>query len=236
MRSISSEAAWRKSLEAAGYECYAEEGKQCAAYSWAQSVISIFQWPTTVRTTESYIDGFTKRTKCLNHYIKLSFWIHSALWQTATLWSAIQEFSLHVASRKLQKRRKVHAGSIQAVNSCHEWTPFSWRQRRDPSVTYRQITLHTLCWTTVRPVSSQLNQRWGESLSAAALAQICRKFCDFSLVSLFILAAEVAWDLSNLSRRWRHINLHSHFQPALPCCTEKRRTRPFWWKVQRPIV
>jgi hypothetical protein len=28
--------------------------------------------------TEIFIDGFTTRTKCLNHCVKLSFWIHPA--------------------------------------------------------------------------------------------------------------------------------------------------------------
>ena len=51
-----------------------------------------------------------------------------------TWWSTSHEFSLHVVPRKHQKRRKVHAGSIHAGNNYHEWTPLSWRQRMDPSL------------------------------------------------------------------------------------------------------
>jgi hypothetical protein len=52
-----------------------------------------------------------------------------------TWWSAVQEFSLHVALRKHQKRRYICNVSIYAGNNCHEWTPRCWRQRRDPSLT-----------------------------------------------------------------------------------------------------
>jgi len=65
------------------------EGRQsmCTLFSRAQSSASIFlewgQWPSGVRITAYFLDGFIKRTKCLNHCANLSFWIHSALWQGA---------------------------------------------------------------------------------------------------------------------------------------------------------
>ena len=65
------------------------EGRRsmCTLRSRVKSTISTFfewgQWPFSVRKTGYFLDGFTKRTKCLNHCVKLSFWIHSALWQTA---------------------------------------------------------------------------------------------------------------------------------------------------------
>jgi hypothetical protein len=39
---------------------------------------------------------------------------------------------------------------MQVTNNCHEWTSLCWILR----LALREITLHTLCWATLRPVSS----------------------------------------------------------------------------------
>jgi hypothetical protein len=51
-------------------------------------------------------------------------------------WSAVQEYSLHVAPRKHQKRRNMRNGGNHAVSNCHKWTPLCWRQR-DPVLTLK---------------------------------------------------------------------------------------------------
>jgi hypothetical protein len=46
-------------------------------------------------------------------------------------------------------------------------------------------------------------------------------------VNLITLAAEISWRLRNLGQGWGHIKLRIHFQPALPCCVDNGRVRPF---------
>jgi hypothetical protein len=152
---------------------------------------------------------FKKWRKAL--FLDLPSLVASCYWNW---WSAIQAFSLHVAPTKHQKRRNIHTGSIHVGNNCHEWNPFSWRKRRDPSLTLKRITLHTLCWATVRPVSTQLNKRRGEELiSRSNGSNVSKKFATFSFASLFTLVAEVAWSLRSSSRGWRK------FTQPLPSCS-----------------
>ena len=93
---------------------------------------------SSVRIMGSFLDGFTTRTKYLNHCVKLSFWIHPALRQAANEpgGGLSRSSSLHVAPRKHQKRRNIRNGSSHADNNCREWTPLWWRHR-EPSLTLK---------------------------------------------------------------------------------------------------
>jgi len=80
---MSSEVARRKRPEVAVYECYEEEGKHCAPRFPEHSLSPHYSLNENsdhpVSITGSFLDSFTKWTKCLNHCIKLYFWVHLAL-------------------------------------------------------------------------------------------------------------------------------------------------------------
>ena len=84
---MTSEVARRKCPEVAVYECYEGEGKHCATCFPEHSPSPQYSLNENsdhpVSATGSFIDSFTKWTKCLNHCIKLYFWIHPALWHAA---------------------------------------------------------------------------------------------------------------------------------------------------------
>jgi len=69
-----------------------------------------------------------------------------------TGWSSTQEFSLLVAPREHQTRRNIRDCSIHANNNFTS-EPFSAEDKVILCLFLREITFHTLCWTTVRPVS-----------------------------------------------------------------------------------
>jgi hypothetical protein len=66
-----------------------------------------------------------------------------------------------------------------------------------------------------------------------------KNFAILTFLNSFTHAAEVTCGFHKLIRGWRHIKLHSHFQPALPGCTENGRARPLFMarsKATRLIV
>ena len=88
-----------------------------------------FRW---LRTTDKMFEPMRKDLLLYpSSYVTRCYW---------TWWSAVQEFSPHIAPRKHQKRRYIRNVSIHTGNNCHEWTPLCWRQRRDLSLTLKGET------------------------------------------------------------------------------------------------
>jgi hypothetical protein len=107
------------------------------------------------------LDSFIKQTKFWNNCLKLSFWIRPALWQAAVeqRWSAIQ-CSIYVATRNTRRGGTyVTVAFMQVTIVTSE--PLSADDSEILRLPLREINLHTFCWTTLRPVPSQLNKRWG---------------------------------------------------------------------------
>jgi len=131
----------------------------CTPSSQAQSITSTSleweEWPSSVRILGSFLDGFTKRTKYLNFCVKLSFWVHPALWQAATepggVLSRSSAFTLILGNTR-RGGTYVTVAFMQTAIVTSE--PLSAEDRDILRFLLREVTLHTLCWTTMRPVSS----------------------------------------------------------------------------------
>ena len=137
---MSSEAAWRKSQEVAVQGCYAEEANNVHR-DFPRTVYYLdIPWITVVKNqcqNNVIFNRWLCKTDKIIEPLRRALFLDPSSFVTSccgTWWSAIHEFSLHVAPRKHQKRRKVLARSIHGGKNCHGWTPLSWRQRRDPSL------------------------------------------------------------------------------------------------------
>ena len=148
-------------------------------------------------------------------------------------WSAIQEFSLHVACGEHQKMRTYVTVVFMRVTIVTS-EPLTAEDKETNCLPLKEIIFHTLCWSTVRPVSSLL-KKWREDklITRSNGSNTLKNSANLAFVNLFTVAAQVTCGLRNFSRGWRHIKLHSHFQPALPCCTENRGGKTiFYGKIK----
>jgi len=138
------------------------EGMQsmCTLFSRAQSITSIFlewgQWLYSARITAYFLDGFIKRTICLNHCVNLPYWIHPTLWQSAIEHGGVLSRSSACMLLLGNTRRGgtyVTLAFTQETIVTNE--PLAAGDKDETlHLPLREKHLHTLCWTTVRPVLS----------------------------------------------------------------------------------
>jgi hypothetical protein len=208
-----------KFTEVVVHKCYAREGNQCApCFARANSITSIFleweKWQSSVRIMGYFLDGFIKRTKCLSHCVKVSFWTHPALRQAAIEPGGVLSRSpacmlLPGHARKGGTYVTLAFTQVAIVTS---ETISAGDKEETRHLPLREKHLHTLCWTTVTAVLLYLNKRWGEKLNQPQhWLKYIKKVCDVPFVNPFTLTAEAIWGLGNLSPGWRQIKLHSHF-------------------------
>jgi hypothetical protein len=141
----------------------------CTLFSRTQSITSIFlewrQWPSSVRITAYFLDGFVQRTKCLNQCVKISFCIHPAMWQGAIELGGV----LSRSSARILLLGNTRRGGTYVTLAFTQVTivtnePLSAGDKEETyHLPLREKHLHTLCWTTVRPVSWKLHKRWERS-------------------------------------------------------------------------
>ena len=150
---MSSEVARRKRPAVAVYECYEGEGKHCAPRFPEHSLSPHYSLNENsdhpVSLTGSFLDSFTKWTKCLNHCIKLCFWIQPALWHAATEpGGALSRSSAFMFLLGNTRRwgTYVTVAFMQVTIVASEF--LSAEDKDTLCLPLREITLHTLCWMT----------------------------------------------------------------------------------------